>query len=166
MRISRVKVVGIIASMFLAACSGSDEKETSELDVTTEEGAKPDGGEGDADAPVSEEAAPQPEEAPVAEAAPAEPAPAAAQPAPQSEPAPKVEVNKSRVVRFVKAKEAIVRGGASDQAPEKGRLKKGDTVVVEEQGDWSKINDDSFIKSTELSKKPVKREREKASWKK
>ena len=169
-RSSRLKVLGALSSLVLTsvACSSSAEKESSELDVTaaaeteaTDEATREAtaGSEEKAEAAPAEEAAP----AAAAAAATAEATPAPA-PAPQPVAAP-VEVNKNRVVRYVKAKEAIVRGGPTDQSPEKGRLKKGDTVVVEEQGDWSKVNDESFIKTSELSKKPVKRQREKASWK-
>ncbi len=165
LRLSRLKVIGAMSSLLLTtvACSGSEEKQSSELEVS----AEGEGGGNEA-APAAEETAAETPEAAPAEAPAAEAVAEAPAPTPAAAPAaaPAAEVNKNRVVRYVKAKEAVLRGGPSDQAPEKGRLQKGDTVVVEEQGDWSKVNEESFVKTTELSKKPVKRQREKATWNK
>lgn len=145
-----------LVSFFGAGCSGSQQEEekmepTEEKEEEPKEEEKPEA-EPEAVEEVQEEAA-------VTEPA---PEPVAAIPAPVSN--PNSAADKNRVVRYVNSDEAQVHGQPDDKAQAVGTLKKGDMILVIENGGWGKISDTMFIKLDTLSKKAVPRNRTPAVW--
>lgn len=169
--IATLKLRSLIASTLLAGaffiqtgCAGSDKEQEAELTTDSTQGeateAQPE--EATTEAQTSPAEAPPTPEAPAA--APSTP-PAeatAAAPAAVSTPAD----GKARVVRYVSAKEAVLRSAPNDKAAKVGVLPKGERVMVIEENGWGRVSDDMYIKLNSLSAKAVPRKREKASWSK
>lgn len=69
----------------------------------------------------------------------------------------------NRVVRYVREAGATAFSNA-DQGQNLGVFPQGTRLLVVEEGDWSRIGDGMFVKSTELSTKPVPRAKKNAVW--
>lgn len=104
-------------------------------------------------------AAAAPTAAPADAAAPGGAAPAAAPPADGT------GVDPNRVVRFVVADGTAIKSAANDGAGAAGTFSQGDIVMVVIEGEWAKLNDQAFVKVSDLSPKAVPRMKGKtASW--
>lgn len=174
--IATFKHRSLVASTLLAGalfiqtgCAGSDNEQEAELTTDSSQGeateAQAEAATTEAQAAPLAEAAPTPE-APVAAPStpPAEATAAAATPAPSAVNTP--SDGKARVVRYVSAKEAVLRSAPNDKAAKVGVLPKGERVMVIEENGWGRVSDELYIKLNSLSAKAVPRKREKASWSK
>lgn len=102
------------------------------------------------------------------EKTPPEEVPAAPQllPQPQKEVAPTPAVAASgnnRVVRYLKA-DTTIMAAPKDDAAKVATMKKGDRVIVSEEGAWARIADNMFVKADVISAKAVAPERHNAVW--
>ncbi len=165
--------------------SGSGEEENEEGNAPAEGGEDGEGGEADGEdatgdesaeggeAPATDAATDAPAtEAPAADAtaaaaptgAPAD-APAAGGAAPAAAAPEGGGVDPNRVVRFVVADGTAIKSAANDTAGAAGTFSQGDIVMVVIEGEWAKLNDQAFVKLSDLSEKAVPRMKGKtASW--
>lgn len=87
----------------------------------------------------------------------------------ESEPPPEQEVpvtspTSPGVVRYVTANSLNIRESASTEAKVVGMLHRGDTVVVELEGDWAKLSNGHYVSAKLLSSEPIGRERKQKEW--
>jgi len=141
-RISLFSLTIVLASVL--GCSGSQQEDVEFLEATES---------------ASEEEVPNEVVEEVDEEA------AITEPTPVPEAAPTTgSVDKSRVVRYVTADDAVLRGQPNENAELVGRLQKGDMILVVEESGWCKISDNMFIRADQVTSKAVARKRVPASW--
>lgn len=151
-------VSGVAAmSLMLSGCFGSQEEEPG-LEASGEESAE-----------ATEEAPPA---APEPEAVTAEPdtvtgtTEPAAPPTAAPEPAKVDTTAGQKVVMFVKNTKAPIHAEPNANAKVVGNLEKGDHILVFVSGEWAQIADGKFVAVTDLTDKPVARQRKKPKWSK